>query len=80
MYSFDAGRIRYGSFETDAAFFCARQQDGETYAAFSEGTRLCYQEVPLYQGKPHRLFQEDASNNIVSPTWRERWEGTISDR
>jgi hypothetical protein len=75
-YGYDPGRIHYGDVETDAVFFYVEQDCGTTAAAFVEGTRLVHQGKALYEGKPHRLFQEDGSDDVASPTWRERWETT----
>jgi hypothetical protein len=76
-YSYEAGRIRYGAFETDATHFYAHATPDQMRVAFTEGTRLGHNERWLYDGEAHRMFQEDAGNDHVAPTWRERWERTV---
>ncbi|MBN1872904.1 MAG: hypothetical protein JXA33_01635 [Anaerolineae bacterium] len=76
-YNYEAGHIRYGDFETDATHFYMEKVDGQLQIAFTEGTCLQFKDHLLYEGESHRMFQEDASSNNISPTWRERWEKTI---
>jgi len=76
-YSFEAGRVVYGDFETDATHFCASVTAESVHAALTEGTRLTYQQRALYDGPLHRMFQEDGTNSSVLPSWRERYEGTL---
>ena len=76
-YTYEAGSIRCGKWETDATLFFADQQSTGMHVAFAEGSRLCYNGEPLYAGESLRVFQEDASNDVISTTWRERWERTI---
>jgi hypothetical protein len=79
-YSYGAGHIRYGEFETDANHFYADATDGQLQVAFTEGTRLFYRDMCLYEGEAHRMFQEDASNRGTTPSWREYWQHTFTER
>jgi hypothetical protein len=76
-YSYRTGRARYGDFETDATHFYADINDGQINVAFTEGTQLHYQSRAIYTASAYRMFQEDGSNNSITPSWRERWEQTI---
>jgi hypothetical protein len=77
-YSYDAGRIRYGNIETDAThFYTDLCDDNQLYAAFTEGTRLSCDARILHEAEAHRMFQEDRTNSSITPSWRERWEGTF---
>ncbi len=76
-YTYEAGRIRYGDFETDATHFYSDIVGDQLSAAFTEGTRLCFNDHVLYDAEPHCMFQEDASNDNTNPSWRGRWEQTI---
>ncbi|MCD6284693.1 MAG: hypothetical protein J7M39_02115, partial [Anaerolineae bacterium] len=77
-YTYAAGHVRYGDFETDATPFYIDEVGREMRAAFTEGTGLSYQGDPLYSGSSHRMFQEDAGNRSVTPSWRERWQRTLT--
>lgn len=76
-YTYEAGCIRYGDFETDATHFYADIVEDQLSAAFTEGTRLCFKGQVLFDAEPHRMFQEDASNDNTNPSWRGRWEQTM---
>lgn len=77
-YSFAAGRVRYGDFETDATHFYASSADDTLRAGFTEATRLTHGQRVLYDGPPHRMFQEDGTNNSITPTWREHYECAVA--
>ena len=77
-YNYRTGRARYGDFETDATHFYADIGDGQITAAFTEGTHLQHQERVLFNASAYRMFQEDGSNNSITPAWRERWEQTLA--
>ena len=81
-YSYQAGHIRYGNFETDAVetdatHFYIDRSDDRLYAAFTEGTHLRHKDNVLYDAETHRMFQEDRTNSSTAPSWRERWERTF---
>jgi hypothetical protein len=76
-YTYKAGKIRYGDFETDATHFYANVSGKIITSVFTEGIGLHYKDRVLYDGMPHRMFQEDATNSSTNPTLRERWERTL---
>ncbi len=76
-YTYEAGVIHYGDFETDATHFYADVIADQVDAAFTEGTGLRFKDRVLFAAEPHRMFQEDASNNNTNPSWRGQWEQFI---
>ncbi|MBN1247442.1 MAG: hypothetical protein JXC32_07270 [Anaerolineae bacterium] len=73
-YDYDAGKVSYGPFESDATHVYADLSTHHLQAAFTEGTRLVHQGQALYQADGHRMFQEDRTDSSTAPSWRKLWQ------
>ncbi len=74
-YSAGQGPVGYGPLRSDAAFVFLRKEAGGEWAGFIHGTHLSHQGQVLYQGRPHAMFQEDATDRPGVPA-RFRWESS----
>lgn len=72
-YTAELGNTVCGPVASDAAFVAVHKGPGGQKAGFINGTFLALDGKILYQGKPHAMFQEDATARPGIPA-RFRWE------
>jgi hypothetical protein len=71
-YTAESGAQTYGPLSSDAALVYARRKGDAMWAGFVNGTFLAREGRELYRGRPHGMFQEDATARPGVPA-RFRW-------
>ena len=78
-YTWEAGRIQYGDFETDAHFFFASISGSEISYSASEVLKVLYKGKTLMEALPntHGLQLDGAPDRVGFVKWR-YWEDKVS--
>jgi len=77
-YTYDAGRVRYGPFETDAAFLYARTAGDTVSYLATDMVKVVHQGTPLFESEINIQMKlpDDLSINHGPCKWR-LWEDTV---
>ncbi len=75
-YTAERGNAAYGPLVSDAALAYVRRSGTETWAGFINGTYLACDGRELYRGRPHAMFQEDATARPGVPA-RFKWQSEV---
>ncbi|MDZ4699747.1 MAG: hypothetical protein SH809_08595 [Rhodothermales bacterium] len=80
-YTWEAGRTRYGAFETDAHFFLATERAGRVDYAASEFLNIFYNNQPVREALPntHGLQPDGSEPRVGYTKWR-YWEDRFMPR